>query len=730
MTISIKHAKNNNIADWTQSQLDAIIAGKPAPLPRAGTVLNDVTLPSDWNDEHTVTGVVESVVAGTGISVDDTDPANPIVSAPGGTNYWTASGDDIYNNNTGNVGIGTTAPIKKLHVSYAFISDPQSFSATLTHEAFPNALTDTFSIIYQPYSPSSGNASYDDGIGGTYQAEGQTFTITIWGYTGSYSSPGSGDQFIFSDSRNDGTFFGLDYTWSPTTNSDGSPMDGYVVQVNDSFTGITTSYFVSGGSTSSFQDANTGGSFGINPFPMNFTANGTAWGISPYEVVVFDSTSYYNATTPVSVTDNGNGTYIIFNHIIGGTSGGAWRLIDRSGNGMDGTGDTSFNQLAPFSGDNTVTPNHYGIIANGSNWNRDYQSYGTDNALDTFSSSFLTASVTDPNDGQYYYTQFEFGDPFVQKLLRQDNGGGYLLGQNYTTNGSSGVDVADTAWADGTNVLPQNAPEDTALFENGNTAFGGAAKSQLILNATGAFAVPDLQFQSNSGNIGRITYNASSGNPALIGGSNNWDVYDAGVGVSARIGRDNHFNVAQSSLVNFQVSGVTKINMITATSSTDSLEINPALLGYFGATPVAQQSGDIAVGLVNLGLFSSATPPLSSPARLKTTAGINAKIIANTNLYTPPTGKTAIITGYIVRCSAATAITIGCTAGIGNVSGTNNIAPSQAMTTLTSTDDLFEWAIVGMSVTVTTGNSAFFNLATAATGTSQTLIVDLIGYLV
>jgi len=57
MAITITHAKTNAIADWTQPQLDAIIAGGAAPLPPVGTTLAEVTLPSDWNDDHVITGL-------------------------------------------------------------------------------------------------------------------------------------------------------------------------------------------------------------------------------------------------------------------------------------------------------------------------------------------------------------------------------------------------------------------------------------------------------------------------------------------------------------------------------------------------------------------------------------------------------------------------------------------------------------------------------------------------
>ena len=70
MPVSVKHAKTNAIADWTQSDLDNIIAGQPAPLPPSGTLISQITLPSDWNADHTIStsgasnGDVLTVVAG------------------------------------------------------------------------------------------------------------------------------------------------------------------------------------------------------------------------------------------------------------------------------------------------------------------------------------------------------------------------------------------------------------------------------------------------------------------------------------------------------------------------------------------------------------------------------------------------------------------------------------------------------------------------------------------
>lgn len=81
MPFTIKHAKTNNIADWTQAQLNTIISGGAAPLPPAGTVLNDVTLSSDWNNDHTFTGILPIANGGTNASTENgavTNLVNPL----------------------------------------------------------------------------------------------------------------------------------------------------------------------------------------------------------------------------------------------------------------------------------------------------------------------------------------------------------------------------------------------------------------------------------------------------------------------------------------------------------------------------------------------------------------------------------------------------------------------------------------------------------------------------
>ncbi len=87
MTIQIKHAKTNRIADWTPAQLQQVIDGdNGGPLPPQGTTLADITLPSDWNADLTTsmatnkllgrgtagTGPFEEITLGTNLSLTGT----------------------------------------------------------------------------------------------------------------------------------------------------------------------------------------------------------------------------------------------------------------------------------------------------------------------------------------------------------------------------------------------------------------------------------------------------------------------------------------------------------------------------------------------------------------------------------------------------------------------------------------------------------------------------------
>lgn len=58
MAFTIVHPKVNNIPDWTQADLDAQIALGNFP---PGTVLADITQPSDWNDDHTLSGMLNQI---------------------------------------------------------------------------------------------------------------------------------------------------------------------------------------------------------------------------------------------------------------------------------------------------------------------------------------------------------------------------------------------------------------------------------------------------------------------------------------------------------------------------------------------------------------------------------------------------------------------------------------------------------------------------------------------
>lgn len=108
--------------------------------------------------------------------------------------------------------------------------------------------------------------------------------------------------------------------------------------------------------------------------------------------------------------------------------------------------------------------------------------------------------------------------------------------------------------------------------------------------------------------------------------------------------------------------------------------------------------------------------------------GIDAKTTGTTNIYTVPTGKTFVVTKIVVRVTAATSITVGATYGFGIAANEDDIVAS-AVVALTANNTYAvllpkTGAVIGQST-----NVIKIGIDGAATGTSQTLAVDLFGYI-
>lgn len=116
------------------------------------------------------------------------------------------------------------------------------------------------------------------------------------------------------------------------------------------------------------------------------------------------------------------------------------------------------------------------------------------------------------------------------------------------------------------------------------------------------------------------------------------------------------------------------------------------------------------------------------PTVLARVTGIDAKTVAVTTLYTVPTGKTAVITGALVQSGAVVAITVGPTLGLGIAAGEDDLFASTALTGLTSNAKTWFFGAPGLQAAAPAGSVIKVGVDTASTGTSQTVAVALLGF--
>lgn len=114
------------------------------------------------------------------------------------------------------------------------------------------------------------------------------------------------------------------------------------------------------------------------------------------------------------------------------------------------------------------------------------------------------------------------------------------------------------------------------------------------------------------------------------------------------------------------------------------------------------------------------------PSIVSTITGINSKATGNYSIYTVPSGKTFIPLNAIIKVDSAIGITNGPTVNV-FTNTTGDIYVSTALNALSNSGQIFGFNTFGMSMSVT-GN-VNLGLTSIASGTSQTISVDLIGYL-
>jgi len=161
MAVTIKHAKTDTIADWTQADLDAQIALGNFP---PGTLLADIVLPSDWNNDHTISGTLAIANGGTGQTTanaainallpSQTSQSGKVLSTDGTNTSWIAAGG------TGTVtSVALTAP-SIFSVSGSPITAAGTLALTYSGTALPVANGGSGATTLTGYVKGNGTSAF------------------------------------------------------------------------------------------------------------------------------------------------------------------------------------------------------------------------------------------------------------------------------------------------------------------------------------------------------------------------------------------------------------------------------------------------------------------------------------------------------------------------------------------------------------------------------------------
>ena len=126
-------------------------------------------------DSNNSSGVAGQVLSTTSTGIDWVD-ANTVP----GAGLWLENGNDIYNSNSGNVGIGTTSPSKKLEVAGSYKLGTNAYIQYDASYPYTISTLNTAAVGNLIFTAGAGSSGYESGItlqgSNTASDDGITFT--------------------------------------------------------------------------------------------------------------------------------------------------------------------------------------------------------------------------------------------------------------------------------------------------------------------------------------------------------------------------------------------------------------------------------------------------------------------------------------------------------------------------------------------------------------------------
>lgn len=99
-------------------------------------------------------------------------------------------------------------------------------------------------------------------------------------------------------------------------------------------------------------------------------------------------------------------------------------------------------------------------------------------------------------------------------------------------------------------------------------------------------------------------------------------------------------------------------------------------------------------------------------------------------VYTAPTSNKVVITKLVLRCTAASAVTVPATAKVEINPAAGDLWDAESLIGVLAVDDTWVFDAEARGLVVPAGATVDVTVTIAATGTSQTLQAEVIGYVV